>query len=129
MESHLSFSSFCNLSLEPYQTNKQNMATTTASSTATTAVIVPPTGPPRRSSLHQYMLSILSNTLSTLDVSAFAVAANNPQDERQRLVQRCAGEAIEVENLMSLMPAWFKKIHPQTILDEVNLVIDEWLKT
>ncbi|KAK7959921.1 uncharacterized protein PG986_004775 [Apiospora aurea] len=27
------------------------------------------------------------------------------------------------------MPAWFKKIHPQKILDEVNLVIDEWLKT
>ncbi|KAK8112445.1 hypothetical protein PG984_012971 [Apiospora sp. TS-2023a] len=74
------------------------------------------------------MFSILSNTLSTLDLPAFA-AINNPQDERQRLVQRCAGETVEVENLMSLMPAWFKKIHPQTVLDEVNLVIDEWLKT
>ncbi|KAK7995620.1 hypothetical protein PG990_014393 [Apiospora arundinis] len=33
----------------------------------------------------------------------------------------CTGETIQVENLMSLMPAWFKKIHPQEILDEVNV--------
>lgn len=49
--------------------------------------------------------------------------------ERDRLVRKCVGRRIHVVNLMSLMPAWPKDIHSQEILDEVNVEIDEWLKT
>jgi hypothetical protein len=49
--------------------------------------------------------------------------------ERDRLVRKCLGRQIHVVNLMSLMPAWPKEIHSQEILDEVNVEIDEWLKT
>ncbi|KAG8162307.1 hypothetical protein KVR01_008072 [Diaporthe batatas] len=49
--------------------------------------------------------------------------------ERDRLVRKCVGRQVHVVNLMSLMPAWPKDIHSQEILDEVNVEIDEWLKT
>lgn len=49
--------------------------------------------------------------------------------ERDRLVRRCVGRQIHVVNLMSLMPAWPKDIHSQEILDEINVEVDEWLKT
>lgn len=49
--------------------------------------------------------------------------------ERDRLVRRCVGRQIQVVNLMSLMPAWPKDIHSQDILDEINVEVDEWLKT
>jgi hypothetical protein len=49
-------------------------------------------------------------------------------DERQRLVQRCRGQVVQVQNLMNLMPAWPKEMHSKAILDEVNGEIDEWLK-
>ncbi|KAK8078764.1 hypothetical protein PG994_002571 [Apiospora phragmitis] len=83
--------------------------------------------PPSPTSIRQSVPPSSGETLATLDLPAFAVT--NPRAERQRLVQRCTGETIHVENLMSLMPAWFKKIQPQKILDEVNVEIDEWLKT
>lgn len=49
--------------------------------------------------------------------------------ERDRLVRKCLGRQVHVVNLMSLMPAWPKDIHSQEILDEINVEIDEWLKT
>lgn len=49
--------------------------------------------------------------------------------ERDILVRKCAGRKIHVVNLMSLMPAWPKDIHSQEILDEINVEVDEWLKT
>ncbi|POS74170.1 pentalenene synthase [Diaporthe helianthi] len=49
--------------------------------------------------------------------------------ERDRLVRKCVGRQVHVLNLMSLMPAWPKEIHSQEILDEVNVEVDEWLKT
>lgn len=49
--------------------------------------------------------------------------------ERDRLRRKCVGRQVHVVNLMSLMPAWPKDIHSQEILDEVNVEIDEWLKT
>lgn len=39
------------------------------------------------------------------------------------------GRKVHVVNLMSLMPAWPKDIHSQEILDEINVEVDEWLKT
>ncbi|KAK8062114.1 hypothetical protein PG997_014211 [Apiospora hydei] len=98
----------------------------TGSSTATAVLTASPLSPNFKS-----LFSRRAGKLSTLRFPAFAVSPKPApqQDERQRLVRRCTGETIHVENLMSLMPAWFKKIHPQKILDEVNVVIDEWLKT
>lgn len=49
--------------------------------------------------------------------------------ERDRLARRCAGRQVHVINLMSLMPAWPKDIHSQEVLDEINVEVDEWLKT
>lgn len=49
--------------------------------------------------------------------------------ERDRLVRRCVGRQVHAVNLMSLMPAWPKDIHPQETLDEINVEVDEWLKT
>lgn len=91
-----------------------------ATDTATTTSLLPPLSPITFEPKFPY-----SDNLSTLSVSGLAA---KPQDERQRLVQRCTGETIHVENLMSLMPSWFKKIHDQSVLNEVNTIIDEWLK-
>lgn len=65
-------------------------------------------------------VTIQSVTQKTLD---------RRENERDRLVRKCAGRKVHVVNLMSLMPAWPKDIHCQEILDEVNSEIDEWLKT
>lgn len=48
--------------------------------------------------------------------------------ERQRLVERCKGMTVHVQNLLSTMPAWPKNIHSKDILDEVNVEIDAWLE-
>ncbi|TLD19071.1 hypothetical protein PspLS_09812 [Pyricularia sp. CBS 133598] len=51
------------------------------------------------------------------------------ENEVQNLVQQCKGRKVYVKNLMSLMPSWPKKIHNKEVLDELNLKVDEWLKT
>ena len=93
-----------------------------ASSGSETAVLQVP---PPISFEHVFPYNVALPT--SLAVPGFA--AKSQQDERQRLVQQYTGETIQVENLIKLMPAWFKKILPQQMLDEVNVVIDEWLKT
>ena len=48
-------------------------------------------------------------------------------DERKPLVRNVLGQKVLVPDILSLMPAWPSNVQPD--VDEINLEVDEWLKT
>ena len=48
-------------------------------------------------------------------------------DERKHLVRSVLDQKVLVPDILSLMPAWPSNLQPD--VDEINLEIDEWLKT
>lgn len=48
-------------------------------------------------------------------------------DERKRVISRALGQKILVPDILALMPAWPSEFQPD--VDEVNIEIDQWLKT
>ena len=48
-------------------------------------------------------------------------------DERKSVFKRALNQKVLVPDILSLMPAWPSKTQPD--IDEINLEIDEWLKT
>lgn len=63
----------------------------------------------------------------TLGVNQTADAATKLSAERHGVIQRTLNKKILVPDIMKLMPAWPSEIQPD--VDEINLEIDEWLKT
>ncbi|KAL7941420.1 terpene synthase [Trichoderma barbatum] len=48
-------------------------------------------------------------------------------NERSDVIRRALNKKVLVPDILSLMPAWPSEFHPD--IDEINLEIDEWLKT
>jgi hypothetical protein len=48
-------------------------------------------------------------------------------DERKEVIRRALNKKVLVPDILSLMPAWPSEFQPD--IDEINLEIDEWLKT
>jgi hypothetical protein len=48
-------------------------------------------------------------------------------DERKRVISRALGQKVLVPDILALMPAWPSGFQPD--VDEINMEIDEWLKT
>lgn len=88
-----------------------------------------PGSSPVTSSRHDTPASTTPQPRATTMKSSLSKPLGQREYERDRLVRKCVGRQVHVVNLMSLMPAWPKDIHSQEILDEVNVEIDEWLKT
>lgn len=47
--------------------------------------------------------------------------------ERKEIIRRALNTKVLVPNILELMPAWPSEFQPN--IDEVNVEIDEWLKT
>lgn len=67
--------------------------------------------------------------ISTIDRFAGSVTEEsiNFIDERKNVVRRVLNQKVLVPDILSLMPAWPSNMQPD--VDEINLEIDEWLKT
>lgn len=74
-------------------------------------------------------LPVAGDSEPVLLVTKTPPTVNTGDYERQRLVERCKGQTVHVQNLLSTMPAWPKNLHTKEILDEANVEIDAWLKT
>lgn len=48
-------------------------------------------------------------------------------DERREVIRRSLNKKVLVPNILELMPAWPSEFQPD--IDEINVKIDEWLKT
>lgn len=48
-------------------------------------------------------------------------------DERKEVIRRALNKKVLVPDILGLMPAWPSEFQPD--IDEINLEIDEWLKT
>lgn len=48
-------------------------------------------------------------------------------DERKEVIKRVLNKKVLVPDILALMPAWISEFQPD--IDEINLEIDEWLKT
>lgn len=47
--------------------------------------------------------------------------------ERTEIIRRALNKKVLVPNILELMPAWPSELQPN--IDEINVEIDEWLKT
>lgn len=47
--------------------------------------------------------------------------------ERGEVIRRAVNKTVLVPNILELMPAWPSEFQPN--IDEINVKIDEWLKT
>jgi hypothetical protein len=47
--------------------------------------------------------------------------------DRQKVIARALNQKITIPDILSLMPAWPSEFQPD--IDEINIQIDEWLKT
>lgn len=54
-------------------------------------------------------------------------AAAEVFDERKDVIRRALNKKVLVPDILALMPAWPSEFQPD--IDEINLEIDEWLKT
>ncbi|KAL6901146.1 hypothetical protein GGI43DRAFT_383486 [Trichoderma evansii] len=48
-------------------------------------------------------------------------------DERKEVIRRALDKKVLVPNILELMPEWHSEFQPD--IDEINVKIDEWLKT
>lgn len=48
-------------------------------------------------------------------------------DERKEVIRRALNKKVLVPDILALMPGWISEFQPD--IDEINLEIDEWLKT
>lgn len=48
-------------------------------------------------------------------------------DERKEVIKRALNKKILVPDILAFMPSWPSEFQPD--IDEINLEIDEWLKT
>lgn len=48
-------------------------------------------------------------------------------NDRQMVIARAFNQKITIPDILSLMPAWPSEFQPD--IDEINIQIDEWLKT
>ncbi|UKZ89674.1 uncharacterized protein TrAFT101_004716 [Trichoderma asperellum] len=53
--------------------------------------------------------------------------AAKPFDEREEVIRRALNKKVLVPNILELMPAWPSEFQPD--IDEINVKVDEWLKT
>lgn len=63
----------------------------------------------------------------TLAASQTIDDAVNISDERRKIIRRALNKKILVPNILELMPEWLSEF--QADIDEINVQIDEWLKT
>lgn len=47
--------------------------------------------------------------------------------DRQKVILRALNQKITIPDILALMPAWKSEFQPD--IDEINVEIDEWLKT
>lgn len=88
-----------------------------------------PDSSPVTTSRHGTPASVATNSRVVTIKPSLSKPLSQREYERDRLARRCVGRQVHVVNLMSLMPAWPKDIHPPEILGEINVEVDEWLKT
>jgi hypothetical protein len=63
----------------------------------------------------------------TLGTSHAKKDASEIFDERKEVIKRALNKKVLVPDILALMPAWPSEFQPD--IDEINLEIDEWLKT
>lgn len=63
----------------------------------------------------------------TPGVSQITDDAAKLSEERREIIRRALNQKVLVPNILELMPAWPSEFQPD--IDEINVKIDEWLKT